>query len=226
MYIAIQLQSKMQSWGNDSKSKTFGLYRGTMLHPSISGIMGLLATCLGASNGSDDYNELIKSVQYDCAICEKIPSIMIDYNTIGGGFDKNDEFEKNMIPRKVDHSQPVGYGCAVITEREYLINANFILILKALDEYSDKLEKAIKNPKWVPSFGRACCIPSTRLFVEKHNDFGVIFEIAKKQLNSSKVYTYSTINHWNDDNISKVFDLPIYYKKYRNMDRISYTNYR
>lgn len=224
MYISIRLKSRLQSWGDDSKSKTFGVCRNTMILPSISGVRGVIATCLGARHGTQEYAEFTESVRYDTAVSSNIPQTMVDYQSVGGGFDDGDEFQKNMILVKADGTKPVGYGNAKITNREYLVNADFVVILEVLDEYAQKLIKALKDPEWVPSLGRACCIPSTRLFLSEANTFEEALEGAKRALNSDNVYTYSTI-YRGERQVSTAFDLPINGRKYRNTSRVLYSNY-
>ncbi len=223
MYILIRLKSNIQSWGDDSRSKTFGHTRKTMTHPTISGLYGLIATCMGIRKNTDKYEELLKLVTFDTTMYSRNYNVMSDYQTVGGGFNLDDEFQKNMVLLKADGTKPVGYGGAKITTREYLINADFIVALKVQDEYADTVEKYLKNPEWVPSIGRACCIPSTRLFVAKTDTFEKALEITKKVFEVDRVYTHSTIQR-KGDKVSTVFDHPIKGRNYRNTSRIAYSN--
>lgn len=51
--------------------------------------------------------------------------------------------------------------------KEYLSDAGFTVLLSGSDEFLDKCDKALRNPKWVCSLGRSSCLPSRPIFASK-----------------------------------------------------------
>lgn len=220
MYIAIRLKSQMQAWGDDSKAKTRGSQRNTFQRPSISGVYGLLATCLGIRKNTEEYQEFSKNVKYNSTMTFKHHfETMTDYHTFGGGYHSDDAFEALMLPRTVDGGIPT---TAKLTNREYLINADFAVIVEVTEEYTNKLENAIKNPEWVPSFGRACCIPSERMFIATSNDLNELVQIIKSLYNTNKLYVWSA--NETEGICRLIYDLPIPGRNYKNTSRVEYEN--
>jgi CRISPR system Cascade subunit CasD len=224
MYVAIRLKSHMQSWGDDSKAKTRGSQRNTFQRPSISGVYGLLATCLGIKKNTEEYQEFTKSVKYNCTLTFKHHfETMTDYHTFGGGYDSSNSFEKLMIPRTVEGKIPTGVGgTSKLTCREYLVNADFIVIVEVIEEYVNRLENALKNPEWVPSFGRACCIPSERIFIATSSTINELVQIAKSIYKTNKLYIWS--NHDIGGANRLTYDTPINGREYKNTCRVEYEN--
>lgn len=230
-YVSIRLKGVLQSWGDDSKSKTSGLRRNTNVRPTISGVHGLMMCCLGIKYGTGEQDQYNKSVKFLCVISFKDRyDILDDYQTIGGGYDIDDDFQKNLLPMKIDGKKRTRmHGYAVLTNREYIVNGDFFVILKVTTEYKEKLIDGLNNPEWVPTLGRSCCIPSVRLFVGCFDAVDKNIENIKEILSSEKgikvdsLYSYSVEMREDVSNdVSVIYDLPIPNKKYSNSSRKEY----
>ena len=75
-----------------------------------------------------------------------------DYHTVGAG----------MPMRTAEGGTKQG---AMLTRREYLCDASFLVALQGESDLIAELESAIKAPKWTLYLGRKCCPPS-RPFLE------------------------------------------------------------
>lgn len=181
MYIILRLKAPLQSWGNDTNHKTIGRNKGTFTFPSYSGIFGLLCACNGInkSRNYDKYLELYNSIKYISSFSIKDFDLLEDYQSIGGGYDKEDDFEKNMTPKSVNNNDQK----TQLTTKEYLEDADFCIIIEFNN--ADKINEFInnmQNPIWMPYFGRACCIPSTKLYSKSFDSYEKCIEYIKKDI--------------------------------------------
>lgn len=155
----------MQSWGFASRFTR----RTTALHPTKSGVTGLLAAALGYDkHGADEAAQIARLAALNCTTVtlpkpkpgkrEELPILRLnDYHTIGGGYDKKTERMKK--PRAAS-------GAAletVLSERHYLLDARFGVLLEGEAEFLGEIATALQNPRWGMWLGRKCCIPASPL---------------------------------------------------------------
>ena len=135
--ILLRLSGPMQSWGNVSKFES----RRTWSYPSKSGVIGLVAACLGMSR-EDDLSEL----------CAMRFGVRADY------------------PGKIERDFQILLGSKpsknVLSERFYIADATFLAGLES--ENKDDLleiETALKNPYYTPYLGRLSYPVTLPLFI-------------------------------------------------------------
>jgi len=172
-YLALLLDAPMQSWGFSSRFQR----RTTGLHPTKSGVIGLICAALGVAKGSDGERgllpELVKLKMTSVAIprqqtpawadetAELAARRLEDFHTIGGGYDK--ETQRQFIPRKAS-----GGPCdnPTVSRRQYLNDARFGVILSGGRFVLERVAAALQDPTWGVWFGRKSCIPSAPVFLE------------------------------------------------------------
>ena len=88
---------------------------------------------------------------------------LIDYHTIGGGYD-DDEWMKR--PRAASGAKLN----TVLSDRHYLLDARFGVLLEGPPECLDEIAAKLRNPTWGLWLGRKCCIPATPLLVGVGSD--------------------------------------------------------
>ncbi len=81
-----------------------------------------------------------------------------DYHTVGAG----------MPMRTAEGGTKPG---AMLTRREYLCDASFLIALQGEPALIAELEAAIKAPKWILYLGRKSCPPSRPLLEHPPGDF-------------------------------------------------------
>jgi CRISPR system Cascade subunit CasD len=84
---------------------------------------------------------------------------LTDYHTVGGGYDKGTH--PLNIPRKAKGGPADN---ATVTEREYLMDARFAVLLESREGGAANVEEiaaALHDPVWGIWFGRKCCLPAT-----------------------------------------------------------------
>lgn len=191
--LALLLDGPMQSWGFASRFTR----RTTALHPTKSGICGLLAAALGYDKHSaDEPAQVARLAALSCTTVTlpkkrgsgELPMLRLsDYHTIGGGFDDVDWMK---MPRSADGKTLKN---AVISERHYLLDARFGVLLEGEADFLTEIAAALENPRWGLWLGRKCCIPASPLCV---GVFPSVADALKSLLNRSKLDETLTLEHF------------------------------
>ena len=152
--LFLRLEGPLQSWGG----RTIGRFRRTESVPTKSGVLGLLGAALGLSRQElnarlDELNQLTMAVRVDRA-----GHIEEDYQTVGakvGVLAADGEIKKTAATREVE---------AIISPREFLIDASFLVILRGDSTLIAELAHALQAPNWPLFLGRKRCVPGTPVF--------------------------------------------------------------
>jgi CRISPR system Cascade subunit CasD len=162
--LFLRLEGPLQAWGlHESK---FAIRR-IMKAPTKSGIIGLLFATMGISRADADANNGERLKQFaSLKIAIRIDRSGIrwwDYHTIGAGMSlriAKGEFEKR-----------VGGNYAVLSRREFLCDASFLVAIIGQPELIEQIHKALLNPVWTPYLGRKCCPPSIPIYNKELGHF-------------------------------------------------------
>jgi len=151
-YLALKLQGVMQAWGGH----TFEDLRHTEVIPTRSGIIGLLAACLGIDRSDvAGLEALAASVKITVRVDAR-DGIVVDRIT---------DFHTVLDARSVKISSPKEYP--VVSYREYLCDAIFTVVLEELPDAVYPcvvLARAVRNPVYTPFLGRRSCPLSRPLY--------------------------------------------------------------
>ncbi len=155
--IALLLDAPMQAWGHASRFER----RTTALHPTRSGVIGLLAAALGIDKYAPDESALLDRLAplHITTITlprrdrrGELPIVrMEDYHTVG---------PREGIRRA---SGKVDKDATVQTYRHYLLDARFGVLLEGPLPLLTEIAAALRDPCWGVWFGRKCCLPATPL---------------------------------------------------------------
>ncbi len=152
-YLALLFDGPLQSWGIASRFQR----RTTGLHPSKSGVIGLLCAAMGLAKGSAEEKLLLPQLaamkmtsitipRRMRAIDEPLPVLRLqDFHTVQG---------TRRASGKIDPE------ATVITRREYLLDARFGVILKGPKQLLEPAESKLHDPVWGVWLGRKNCIPA------------------------------------------------------------------
>ena len=151
--LALLLDGPMQSWGYSSRFDR----RTTALHPTRSGVFGLIAAALGIDKyGTNESAQLQRfaALRFTVATLprrdRRSQSLLIrrleDYHTITG------------IRRA---SGKVDEDATVQTYRHYLLDARFGVLLEGDTARLEEIANALRNPRWGLWLGRKCCLPAS-----------------------------------------------------------------
>lgn len=157
--LFLRLEGPLQSWGERSRWSI----RDTAAEPTKSGLIGLIACALGYK---DDEQIRPLSQKTRLGIRVDAPGTQIvDYHTIGGGYDSPTLLTAQGKPKK----NPSGTPHTELSERAYLCDASFLAALQVRDEDDGSLiaqmAEALQHPFWPIYLGRKACVPSRPVFV-------------------------------------------------------------
>lgn len=190
-FLLLWLESPLQSWGFDSKFNR----RDTLSFPTKSGILGLICCALGASGEQREFLASMSSLSQDviayCRSNGKViahkkdrETLLRDFHMVGSGYDTKNPWEDLLTLKKSDGKSPVGSGVK-LTNRYYLQDAYFAVILQIPQNLSHIFSVSLQNPVWDLYLGRKNCIPTDfiyrGIFDTREEAFKNAFKIASEK---------------------------------------------
>jgi CRISPR-associated protein Cas5/CasD subtype I-E len=147
--LFLRLEGPLQAWGDTSKF----VIRRTMDAPTKSGVLGLLCCAMGLSRQAarerlPELNGLAMGVRID-----RHGTRWWDYHTVGAGIGMT----------TAGGGLKTGAQGTLITRREYLADASFLVVLQGDAKLVHDMAAAIASPKWPVFLGRKSCPPSVPL---------------------------------------------------------------
>lgn len=185
-FLALRLEGPLQSWGFDSQYNR----RNTGLMPTKSAIAGMCCAALGYHRGSKFEHEfltLFGTVQMTAIAIprtgtkKELPVRRFqDYHTVGGGYDPNNPNERGSITVSAEDGKPRaknGQSLAVLTNRQYLTDASFGVLLEGDTSFLSQVADALINPVWGICLGRKVCIPTAPVLAGLEDDRNKALEL-------------------------------------------------
>lgn len=160
-YLALMLDAPLQSWGFASRFQR----RTTGLHPTKSGVVGLLCAALGAAKGSPSESEWLPKLAGLRMTVVTIPRrLLASYNRARPEelpLRRLEDFHTVLNTRRATGAANTD---PVVTHRQYLLDARFGVLLAGDLEVLDRVADALRDPVWGVWFGRKCCLPAAPLY--------------------------------------------------------------
>ena len=147
--LLMRLEGPMQAWGGASK----WVVRDTDDAPTLSGVVGMICATLGRRRDEplDKFTGVEMAVRVD-----REGMVVRDYHTVGAGIG-NIKAEGGI---KYSH----GTIETLVSERYYLCDASFLVVLLAPAASVEKWAERLQNPVWPVYLGRKSCPPSVPVF--------------------------------------------------------------
>ena len=173
-YLALCLQSPLQSWGFDSQYNR----RNTGLFPTKSAIAGMCCAALGFLRGGDKERTFLNSFGTVQMMAISIPRPgmkkdlpvrrLQDYHTVQNTRRANGKINED----------------CVLTHRQYLMDAAFGVVLEGNRVFLGEIAVALSDPKWGIWLGRKSCIPSSPVFagIEGSRDAAIALLLGNKPI--------------------------------------------
>jgi len=144
--LFLRLEGPLQAWGDTSKF----VIRRTKEAPTKSGVLGLICCAKGLSRQEareclQELNELTMGVRID-----RPGTRWWDYHTVGAGIGM----------ATAGGGVKTGAQGTLITRREYLADASFLVALQGDAWLIKKIYDAMASPKWPIFLGRKSCPPT------------------------------------------------------------------
>lgn len=158
-FLILRLDGPMQAWGKH----TFEDFRPSNLYPTRSGLLGLLAACLGIER-SDHAGQaaLASSVEFSVRVDTVVERPGHGQPMKKPGV-KLPDFHTVMDARKVDGKVN---KFPVVSRREYLFDAAFTVAVgskTAAPVSAESIADALRRPLYTPTLGRRACPPTRPL---------------------------------------------------------------
>lgn len=152
--LFLRLAGPMQSWGTSSR---FQLRR-TDAYPSKSGVLGLLLCARGIPR-ADSARELeaLKPLVMGVRV-DRAGHTDWDYHTVGA------KIGIRSADGKIKKTASTGEYETLLSRRQYLYDASFLVALQGAEDTISACEKALNDPVWPVFLGRKCCIPAEPVF--------------------------------------------------------------
>lgn len=153
--ILLRLSGPMQSWGTGSRLQI----RRTDPYPSKSGVLGMILCAMGVprAKAPEFLGELV-SLTMGVRI-DRPGTPDWDYHTVGAGIGIRQA--KGGVKYTASTKEPE----TLLSRREYLLDASFLVALQGLAEVIQRCSNALQDPVWPVFLGRKCCIPSEPVLV-------------------------------------------------------------
>jgi CRISPR system Cascade subunit CasD len=148
--LFLRLEGPLQAWGNQESK--FAVRR-TAEAPTKSGVLGLLCAALGVPRDRAAAEWLPRLSELHMGVRVDAPGVRWwDYHTVGAGM-------KMRIAEGEGKTKPG----ALLTRREYLCDASFLVALQGEPPVIAELLAAVPKPQWTLYLGRKSCPPSRPL---------------------------------------------------------------
>lgn len=148
--LLLRLEGPLQSWGERARWAV----RDTAPEPTKSGIVGLLACALGLT-ADEDLRDLSRQIRTGVR-CDWPGILLTDYHTVVGGVMS----AEGKIKINANTKEPE----TVVSWRQYLCDASFLVAIQAAPELVARLAEAVQQPCWPIYLGRKSCPPSLPIF--------------------------------------------------------------
>ena len=142
--VAVRLHGPLQAWGGPA----IGDDRPTLSFPTKSGVLGLVAACMGIRRGETD--RLLALAKGTCVhVRVDAPGTpLVDDQTIQG------------VPEASPTRQTIQ------SKRTYLCDASFVaVVVPGAGGNADEIGRALSRPVFTPFLGRRSCVPSSPLLL-------------------------------------------------------------
>lgn len=179
-YLILRLKGVLQSWGGH----TYEDYRPSNLFPTRSGLVGLLAACLGIDRKDlENQKALSDSFRYAVRV-DETPN----------RFHKITDFHTIKDARKVDGTPNKN---PVVSRREYLCDASFTVAMQfngkaAFD--TQKIIMSLQTPVFTPFLGRRSCPLTVPPFQSIVSADSLIDALSKVEPFCGTIYSEEDVN--------------------------------
>jgi CRISPR system Cascade subunit CasD len=155
-FLALLLDAPMQSWGFESRFQR----RTTGLHPTKSGVIGMICAAMGLAKGSAEEQATLPILAEMKMTSIAIPrERWIAWTGVSEelAVGRLEDFHTVLCTRRASGAMNPD---PVVTHRQYLMDARFGIILEGDRVLLERVDAALQDPIWGIWLGRKSCIPA------------------------------------------------------------------
>ena len=227
-FLALYFDAPSMAFGFESRHDR----RGTAPFPTRSAVTGILCAAAGVERGDEAFLAKMAALEMVALELPRVvekwkdgkfgktrlsASNLLDYHTVGGGYEKSDERQKMQIPRTADGK----VGGTALSYREYLTDVKFGVIVGGDAETIEALAAKLLDPVWGFWFGRKCCVPASPVLQGVYDDKASaarrlfdVCEIAELPEND-RSYRLIRDAKSGDDEPQTIYDAPVTFERSR-----------
>jgi CRISPR system Cascade subunit CasD len=158
VYLVIRLSGGMQAWGLGSQYT----YRNSGLFPTKSGVFGLCCAAKGLDRGSVAESEWLAQATLCSMTTIAVPKLrFVGNRQIPISVRRIEDFHTVESTKTAEGKLKKD---AALTYRQYICDAEFMILLNMSSELADNLKIDLEDPKWGVWLGRKACIPAAPVF--------------------------------------------------------------
>jgi CRISPR system Cascade subunit CasD len=147
--VALRLEGPLQAWGG----AVIGDNRPTLPFPTRSGVLGLVAACLGIERSDQERLQRLSDGTRVHVRVDAPGTPIVDDQTIQG------------LPRASELRQTIQ------SKRSYLCDASFtVVVVPGEKGLVEPFASALREPVFAPFLGRRCCVPSVPILLRETVD--------------------------------------------------------
>jgi CRISPR system Cascade subunit CasD len=171
--LALLLDAPMQSWGFASRFTRLT----TALHPTRSGIFGMIAAAMGIDKHGETEPALLARFGTLRVTVVSLPRQ--DYRGRDRLIQRLDDYHTVTGIRTADGQ--VQEKRTVLSNRHYLLDARFGVLLAGDSSLLSEFHAALENPRWGIWFGRKCCLPASPVLASTVGDYADVWRTLLKR---------------------------------------------
>lgn len=211
-WMVLRLSAPMQSWGQIGRKS----YKPTAQYPSKSGVAGIIANASNIARNDEISIGKIASMEM-CIFALSFGTQATDYQTIGCGTDRRQDIPLTTTASilSTKRGKLIGKQKQIVTYRNYLADADFIVICEGKSDSIDKYSEALKYPFRPLFLGRKSYLPSRPILdsVQESSENAIdrVRQIAKEVFPKKDVFNLpfvSDVSNVQDAN-DFLMDVPI-----------------
>lgn len=154
--LLLWLEGPLQSWGGD----VLPYDRTTQSFPTRSAIYGLVFSACGWFGPQEERLAAAASCPLRIAGYQSADALPFsDFQSVGVGYDQNDDWEDRMIPKRSDGKRPAGVAGGKVLLKHYLTDCRFAAFVGVPDAWEADVRAAIVSPAGPLYLGRKSCVP-------------------------------------------------------------------
>ena len=163
--LILRLEGPMQSWGERSKWDD----RDTADMPTKSGVIGLIACCMGLERANPEIVSLHRHLTVSIR-ADRPGKRAIDFQTI-----------RQTRLMTADGGYRPRSTSTILSNRQYLQDAVFLCVVACdNDALCDRISGALRHPTWVPYLGRKCCTPTCPILAADTDEFADVEDALRR----------------------------------------------
>ena len=184
--LYFRMRAPLQSWGERSHWDM----RDTSEWPTKSGVVGMISAAMGLSYDDVRIGEICESLEMGVKASQHYMPQLLDFQVT--------DYYNGMRADGTRETRSSQRG--IVQKKYYLDDKCFLVGLKGEENLLEEITAAMKNPCWMMTLGRYCCIPSEPIIPTITDQYATMEEFLENTL----LFSEEQSNESDDDMIIQI----------------------